>query len=228
VYRLPRRHVLGGFSIGLHPLRHWQVRSRHSFRLHQLRGGHVLGIDWSLNLPFLLGWVLFLIQQLHAVRGGQVFRFFGGECVHQLRGGHVLGIDWSLNVQFMFCWVDLLLRFIEQLHAVRSGQVFAFFGSECMHRVRSRHVLGIDWSLNLPFLLGWVVFVIRFIEQLHAVRSWQVLYDIRGNVGLNMLQLPRLCKLAVRQRLGGRLFVQRRLVGPQRRHVCAVHGGQVH
>ena len=131
MYRLPRRHVLGGFSISLHPLRHRQVRSRHSFnRLHQLRGGHVLGIDWS---------------------------------------------------------------------------------------------------LNLPFMLGWVVFVIRFIEQLHAVRSRQVLYGIRGNVGLYMLpELPRLCKLAGKQRLGGRLHVQRRLVGPQRWHVCDVRGGQVH
>ena len=77
-------------------------------------------------------------------------------------------------------------------------------------------------------MLCWIVFVLRFIEQLHAVRSRQVLYDIRGNVGLNMLQLPCLCKLAVRQRLGGRLHVQRRLVGPQRRHVRAVRGGKVH
>ena len=76
-----------------------------------------------------------------------------------------------------------------------------------LHQLRSGHVLGIDWRLNLPFMLGWIVFVLRFIDQLHAVHSWQVHYDVRGNVGLNMLQLPRLCKLAVRQRLGGRLHV---------------------
>jgi hypothetical protein len=79
----------------------------------------------------------------------------------------------------------------------------AFFGGDCVHHLRSRHVLGSDWSLKLHFMLCWVVFLLRFIEQLHAVRSRQVLYGIRGNVGLNMLQLPRLCKLAVRQRLGG-------------------------
>jgi hypothetical protein len=72
-----------------------------------------------------------------------------------------------------------------------------------LHRVRSRHVLGSDWSLKLHFMLCWVVFLLHFIQQLHAVRSLQVLYGIRGNVRLNMLQLPRLCKLAVRQRLGG-------------------------
>ena len=141
----------------------------------------------------MLCWVVFLlrfIQQLHAVHPRQVF-----------------SSDWSLDclkLQFMLCWDVFLLRFIEQLHAVHPRQVFAFSGGDCVHRVRSRHVLGSDWSLKLHFMLCWVVFLLRFIEQLHAVRSRQVLYGIRGNVGLYMLpELPRLCKLVVRQRLGG-------------------------
>jgi hypothetical protein len=108
--------------------------------LHQLRNGHVLGSNWSLDglkLHFVLGWVDFLlrfIQQLHAVRSRQVFAFFGGECVHRVLSRHSLGSDWSLKLHFMLCWVVFLLRFIEQLHAVRRGQVLAFFGGECVHR----------------------------------------------------------------------------------------------
>jgi len=123
---------------------------------------------------------------------------------------------------------DVLVCWSCALHRLRRRQVQG--SGRRQHGVRrspSRHAFGSDWSLdglNLRFMLCWIVFVLRFIEQLHAVRSRQVLYDIRGNVGLNMLQLPRLCKLAVRQRLGGRLHVQRRLVGPQRRHVRAVRG----
>ena len=130
--------------------------------------------------------------------------------LHRVRSRHVLGSDWSLDglkLHFMLFWVDFLLRFIEQLHAVCPRQVFAFFGGECVHQLRDGHVLGSDWSLDglkLHFMLCWVVFLLRFIQQLHAVRSRQVLYGIRGNVGLYMLpELPRLCKLAVRQRLGG-------------------------
>jgi hypothetical protein len=126
------------------------------------------------------------------MRGGQVFAFFGSECVHQLRGGHVLGSDWSLDglsLPFMLGWVVFVLRFIEQLHAVRSGPVFRFFCVECVHQLRGGLVLGSDWSLDglsLPFMLGWVVFVLRFIEQLHAVRSGQVLKHL-GRIHLRAM-----------------------------------------
>jgi hypothetical protein len=132
----------------------------------------------------MLGWVVYLcvfflllfIKQLHAVRSGSVFSFFGCECVHRLRG-----------------WKIFRSHSLGHLHRVCRRQFLCCCGRHCslhLRRLWSRHVLGSDWSLN-------------GLNLLHAMRSRQVLYVVRGNVGLNMRQLPRLCKLAVWQRLDG-------------------------
>jgi hypothetical protein len=61
-----------------------------------------------------------------------------------------------------------------------------------LHQLRSGHVLGIDWRLNLPFMLGWIVFVLRFIEQLPAARRPRTQLAWR-TVGCAYLWLPVMC-----------------------------------
>jgi hypothetical protein len=47
--------------------------------------------------------------------------------------------------------------------------------------VRRGQVFRSDWSLYLHFMLGWLVFVL-LIEQLHALRSRQVLSLVGGDL----------------------------------------------
>ena len=72
----------------------------------------------------------------------------------------------------MPCWVVFFLC-VNHLHFVPSGNLCECW-TECVHRVRSWHVLGSNWSnriLNLPVMLGWVIFFVAvWCNRMHSLR----------------------------------------------------------